>query len=85
MENLNTKGFFTCPHCGFHHRVFRITCPNCGRLLVRDLSNSLADLDKREEKDKYSWQFVAKGIAALFLIWIIILLSIYVFKKLTAV
>lgn len=77
MEKIDTKGLFICPHCRFHHHVFRVTCPNCGRVLVRDFSEKVTSSRESEPTEIYTGKFLLKAIAILTLIWIVILLYFY--------
>lgn len=79
MDSFDTKALFTCPHCKYHHRVFRITCPNCGRILIRDISEKPASTRDSRKTDIYTGRFLLKAIAILTLIWIAILLFFYYF------
>ena len=74
MERFDTRGLFTCPHCKCHHHVFRVTCPNCGRVLVRDFSEKFTTSEEYDSTDIYTGKFLIKAIAVLTLVWIAILL-----------
>lgn len=77
MDKSDTKGLFICPHCQYHHRVFRVTCPNCGRVLVRDLSAKTASLQDFHKTDVISGRGLITAIAILTVIWIAVLLFFY--------